>query len=297
MESSGFFSLVAGTLFLAVCAYGGAALYRQVEQPEIVMVQRTHLRESAELEGIVLREEQSLCFDRGTRPLALDVERLAAGQILALDASGQELLSQQAGIYFSETDGFEGLDAGSFDAGDVSALEELLAERPVKGGEGRLVTGCAWYYWALCSDKQALPDSGACRIEFEGMGESVPARIISLSLPENGRQAVLLRLNQGGSEYLKLRKTGAKLLFSEHSGLVLPEEAIHQAADGSKFVYTLSAGALERRTVEITYTGDGFSLAAFSAAPEALREGDRVVIGKEISQESQRERAGFHEYR
>ena len=55
MESSGFFSLVAGTLFLAVCAYGGAALYRQVEQPEIVTVQRTHLRESAELEGIVLR--------------------------------------------------------------------------------------------------------------------------------------------------------------------------------------------------------------------------------------------------
>ena len=39
MESSRFFSLVAGTLFLAVCAYGGAALYRQVEQPEIVTVQ------------------------------------------------------------------------------------------------------------------------------------------------------------------------------------------------------------------------------------------------------------------
>ena len=285
MESSGFFSLVAGTLFLAVCAYGGAALYRQVEQPEIVTVQRAHLRESAELEGIVLREEQSLCFDRGTRPLVPEGQRLAAGQALALDASGQELLSRNAGIYFSQTDGFEGLDAGSIDAGDASALEALLAEKPEKGGEGRLVTGSAWYYWALCSDKQALPDSGACRIEFAGMDESVPARIISLSPPENGRQAVLLRLNQGGSAYLTLRKTGAKLLFSEHSGLVLPEEAIQQAADGSKFVYTLSAGTMEARAVEITYTGDGFSLAAFGTGPEALREGDRVVIGNGISQE------------
>ena len=291
MESSGFFSLVAGTLFLAVCAYGGAALYRQVEQPEIVTVQRTHLRESAELEGIVLREEQSLCFDRGTRPLVPEGQRLAAGQALALDASGQELLSQNAGIYFSQTDGFEGLDAGSIDAGDASALEALLAEKPEKGGEGRLVTGSAWYYWALCSDKQALPDSGACRIEFEGMDESVPARIISLSPPENGRQAVLLRLNQGGSAYLTLRKTGAKLLFSEHSGLVLPEEAIQQAADGSKFVYTLSAGTMEARAVEITYTGDGFSLAAFGTGPEALREGDRVVIARETGLERQREGA------
>ena len=95
---------------------------------------------------------------------------------------------------------------------------------------------------------------------------------------------MLLRLNQGGSEYLTLRKTGAKLLFSEHSGLVLPEEAIQQAADGSKLVYTLSAGALERRAVEITYTGEGFSLAAFGTGPEALREGDRVVIGKDIQE-------------
>ena len=123
------------------------------------------------------------------------------------------------------------------------------------------------------------------------MGESVPAQIISLSPPENGRQAVLLRLNQGGSEYLTLRKTGAKLLFSEHSGLVLPEEAIQQAADGSKFVYTLSAGTLERRAVEITYTGEGFSLAAFGTGPAALREGDRVVIARETGLERQREGA------
>ena len=81
-----------------------------------------------------------------------------------------------------------------------------------------------------------------------------------------------------------MRKTGAKLLFSEHSGLVLPEEAIQQAADGSKFVYTLSAGTIEVRAVEITYTGEGFSLAAFGTGPAALREGDRVVIGKEIQE-------------
>ena len=285
MESSRFFSLVAGTLFLAVCAYGGAALYRQVERPEIVTVQSARLQESVELRGIVLREEQSLCFSRGTRPLAPEGQRLAAGQALALDRAGQEILCRQAGVYFSETDGFEGLSMESLDAGDASALEALLAAKPEEGGSGRLVTGWSWYYWALCPDRQELPQSGTCRIEFAGMGESIPARIISLSTPENGRRALLLRLNNGGSEYLKLRKTGAKLLFSEHSGLYLPEEAIQLAEDGSQFVNTLSAGTLEPRAVEITYTGEGFSLAAFGTGPEALREGDRVVTGKAFERE------------
>ena len=278
MESSRFFSLVAGTLFLAVCAYGGAALYRQVERPEIITVQRSHLRESAELTGIILREEQSLCFDRGIRPLALDGERLAAGQALALDGAGQEIPSPCAGIYFSESDGFEGLDAEKLNAGEITRLEELLAAKPKKDSGGRLVTGCAWYYWALCPEGQALPQSGACQIEFAGLEESVPARIVSLSAPDNGRQA-MLRLNAGGSAYLKLRKAEAKLLFSEHSGLYLPEGALQQAADGSEFVYTVSSGSLARREVAITYTGEGFSLAAFGTGPEALREGDRVVVG------------------
>ena len=285
MESSRFFSLVAGTLFLAVCAYGGAALYRQVERPEIVTVQSARLQESVELRGIVLREEQSLCFPRGTRPLAPEGQRLAAGQALALDGAGQEILCGQPGVFFSETDGFEGLGIESLDPGDAAALEALLEEKPEAGGDGRLVTGWVWYYWALCPEGQALPLSGSCRIEFAGMDESVPARIICLSPPEKGRQAVLLRLNNGGSEYLKLRKTGAKLLFSEHSGLYLPEEAIQLAEDGSQFVNTLSAGTLEPRAVEITYTGEGFSLAAFGTGPEALREGDRVVTGKAFERE------------
>lgn len=291
MGSSRFFSLVAGTLFLAVCAYGGAALYRQVERPEYTRVQSVHLSESAALTGIVLREEQSLCFSRGTSPLVQDGQRLAAGQALALDSTGQEIFSPGAGIYFSDSDGFEGLGAGEFRAEDIAALEELLAAQPEGDSQGRLVTGCSWYYWALCPDRQDLPQSGACRIEFEGLGESVPARIISLSPPEKGRRAMLLRLTQGGSRYLTLRKTGAKLLFSEHSGLYLPEEAIQRDLDGSNFVYLLSAGTPERRTVEITYTGEGFSLAASGSAPDGLREGDLVITGKEIAIDSERERA------
>lgn len=282
MESSRFFSLVAGTLFLTVCAYTGAAFYQRVEQPEIVTAQTMHLQESVELEGIVLREEHSLCFDRGIRPLAPEGERLATGQVLALDEQGQEILCQRSGIFFSGTDGFETFSVADIQVNDLAALDTLLAAKPGRSTSGRLVTGNIWYYWAFCPDRQALPDSGACRVEFDDMGESVPAHIIGLSTPEDGQRALLLRLTQGSSSYLTLRKTGARLLFSEHSGLYLPEEALQQATDGSQFVYTLSAGTVQRRSVEITYKGDGFFLAASGTSPETLREGDRIVIGKEI---------------
>lgn len=282
MEASRFLSLTAEVVFLAVCAYVGAAVYSHVEQPEFSTVQRIYIRDSAELQGIVLRSEQTLSFDRGTEPLAEDGRRLAAGDILAIDSEGRGLSSPCSAIYFSDTDGYEHLNADAIEPMDISALEELMAEKPGDRGDGRLVTGKSWYYWAICDPEDRLPPSGSCNIQFDGMNESIPARILSLSEPENNRQAILLRLDRGGSEYLRLRMTGAKLLFSEHSGLYLPEEAIMQAPDGTDFVYTLNAGVLEMQPVEIIYTGSGFSLVREDSGAGSLHEGDRIAMGKDL---------------
>lgn len=282
MESSRYFSLTAAIVFLAVCAYAGAAVYSRVEQPEIETVSLLHVQESAELQGIVLRREQSLSFTWGTTLLAQDSRRLSAGEPLAVDLLGDSLLCPCSAVFFSDTDGFEYLSPDSIDSGDVAALEALLDERPSERSDGRLVTDTAWYYWALASSKEDLPSSGQCSVQFDGMEESVQAQIISLSESQGGMRAMLLRLTQGGSEYLSLRKTGARLLFSQHSGLYLPNEAIMQEADGSKFVYILSAGITEKQPVEIIYTGSGFSLAAAGLASYSLREGDRVIVGKDI---------------
>ena len=88
MEASRFFSLTAGAIFLAVCAYAGAAVYSRVERPEIETVSRRQVRESVELQGIVLRQEQSLSFGWGTEPLAQSGQRLASGQLMGLDGLG-----------------------------------------------------------------------------------------------------------------------------------------------------------------------------------------------------------------
>ena len=269
-------------MFLAVCAYIGAALYSRVEQPEIEAVRLLQVQESARLQGIVLRREQSLSFSWGSKLLAQDSQRLAAGETLAVDMLGQELLCPCSAVVFSRTDGFEDLGPQDIEADDVSALEKLLNRKAGESADGRLVTDTAWYYWALTSSKDELPASGQCSIQFEGLEESVQAQVLSLSESSGGKRAILLRLTQGGSEYLSLRKTEAELLFSRHSGLYLPEEALMQEADGSEFVYILSAGIAEKQPVEIIYRGSGFALAAPGSTPQSLREGDRVIVGKDI---------------
>lgn len=281
MEASRFFSLTAGAIFLAVCAYAGAAVYSRVERPEIETVSRRQVRESVELQGIVLRQEQSLSFGWGTEPLAQSGQRLASGQLMGLDGLGREILSPCSALYFSDTDGYEHLGPEDFLPGDTARLEALLDSRPGERGDGRLVTGRSWYYWAFVSGRQPLPEAGECSIEFDGMDGSLPAWIINLARDEAGQQTVLLRLNLGGSEYLSLRKTGARLLFSEYSGLYLPEAAVMQAEDGSNFVYTLRSGMLEQQPVEIIYTGSGFFLAAGGGAG-GLHEGDRIAMGKDL---------------
>ena len=282
MDSARYFSLAAALVFLAVCAYIGAALYSRVEQPEIETVRLLQVQESARLQGIVLRREQSLSFSWGSKLLAQDSQRLAAGETLAVDMLGQELLCPCSAVFFSRTDGFEDLGPQDIEADDVSALEKLLNRKAGENADGRLVTDTAWYYWALTSSKDELLASGQCSIQFEGLEESVQAQVLSLSESSGGKRAILLRLTQGGSEYLSLRKTEAELLFSRHSGLYLPEEALMQEADGSEFVYILSAGIAEKQPVEIIYRGSGFVLVAPGSTPQSLREGDRVIVGKDI---------------
>lgn len=269
-------------MFLAVCAYIGAALYSRVEQPEIETVRLLQVQESARLQGIVLRREQSLSFSWGSKLLAQDSQRLAAGETLAVDMLGQELLCPCSAVFFSRTDGFEDLGPQDIEADDVSALEKLLNRKAGESADGRLVTDTAWYYWALTSSKDELPSSGQCSVQFQGMEQSVQAQVLSLSESSGGKRAILLRLTQGGSEYLSLRKTEAELLFSRHSGLYLPEEALMQEADGSEFVYILSAGIAEKQPVEIIYRGSGFALSAAGSPSQGLREGDRVIVGKDI---------------
>ena len=260
--------LIAGVLFLAVSAYVGARLWSRVESaPETQTVRAVTLTDSAELEGIVIRREQS--FRPAGEALFADGERIPAGTVPTVSGSA---------LYYSSCDTLEDLGPELLDTLDVAGLRSLLSRKSSPREIGRLVLDHAWYYAALVSADEPVPDSGRCRVLFEGFEVPAEASILSLSPPEDGQRVLVLRLTLGGDDYMSLRKCSARLIFSEYSGLYLPEEAVHQDEDGNQFVYTITAGVVERRAVDILYSEGDVCIAAFSAGAEGLREGNLVIV-------------------
>lgn len=265
--------LIAAVLFLAVCAYGGAKLWSRLEPaPQTQTVRAVTLTDSAELDGIVIRREQ--CFRPAGGECFADGERLPAGTAGSVSGSA---------LYYGSCDGLESLTPELLDGLDVGALKVLLSQKPSPAEGGRLVLDFAWYYAALVPAGEPVPASGRCRLLFEGFEIPAEANVISLSPEENGQRVLVLRLTLGGDEYMGLRKCRAKLIFSEYSGLSLPEEAVHRDGGGNHFVYTITAGVVERRQVDIIYTDGDSCIAALSPAADGLREGSLVIVsGKEI---------------
>ena len=277
-----FLRAVAVVLFLGACAYMGALLYEKLNRDmETVTVERVTVTDSAELYGIAVRREQLVCSPDGIQLLTQDGLRVAAQGEIAYTDSGKLLLSPCSALFYTAVDGYESLSPEDLDGLTPEELEQLLEQKPSAVGDavGRLVSGYNWYFAAFC-DSAELRAKGDCRILFDGMEQSVSAHVLSLSA-SGGKTMVLLRLNCSGSGYMFLRKTSAKLIFSEYIGLELPEEAVMTDEDGSKFVYTLTAGVVERKAVDIIYKTGKSCIAAISSSADALREGNTLIVSGE----------------
>ena len=273
-----FSSALWAVLFAAVCAWLLAGLRSEAGAPQTAELAFVTVLDSAELEGVAIRCETSVSLSRGFRATAESGSRIASGGQLAVRDDGSVMAADGSNLYFDSCDGYEYLGPEEIQQLSVSSLARLLKAQPEGKGDGRLVRGFAWYYAALCDYSDRLPSSGDCRVQFEGFSEPVRATVLSLSAPKRGKAALLLRLTAGG-EYLCLRKTAARLIFSEYSGLSVPREAIRSDEDGNNFVYVLSSGAFKAERVDILYTDADRALVSRSSENGGLREGMSVLIG------------------
>ena len=273
-----FVQVVAAVLFLAVCAYAGAWLLGDLRAgPETAIVRRATVTDSLTLEGIAVRREQLVCSPGG-RTLAENGQRLHAGAVVAETKDGT-IRTPASALFYTEVDGLEALSPELLEELTVPALEALLEKEPetTPSSLGRLVTGCDWYFAALVPEGTAL-EKKEYTLCFAGVNGRAAARLVAASPAEEGQIALLFRLTRGGQDYLSLRKTQATLILSEVTGLDVPEKAVWTDDDGREFVYTLTAGEMEKRLVEIIYRAEGRCIAAASKAPAGLREGATVAI-------------------
>lgn len=207
MRASRFFSALSSVLFLALCAYAGAYIYPKAAQKNAQEMPRAEVTQTVTLRGVAVRYER--VFDcAGT---AENAQRLSAGSPFGLDENGDELYSDASAVYFSESDGFEYLSPDKLDELNPDELEELLSMPVKEAPSPRLVTGFSWYFIALAPETAPIPETGRCRLLFDGFQNETDAYLVSASAADNGRRVLLFRLTAGGEAYLSLRQTSANI--------------------------------------------------------------------------------------
>ena len=207
MRASRFFSALSSVLFLALCAYAGAYVYPKATQKAASDVPRAEVTQTVTLRGVAVRYER--VFDcAGT---AENAQRLSAGSPFGLDENGDELYSDVSAVYFSESDGFEYLSPDTLSTMTADELDKILSSPVERSSAPRLVTGFAWYFIALISDTVPVPETGRCRLLFDGFQNETDAYLVSASAADNGRRVLLFRLTAGGEAYLSLRQTSANI--------------------------------------------------------------------------------------
>ena len=207
MRASRFFSALSSVLFLALCAYAGAYVYPKVTRKAAPEIPRAEVTQTVTLRGVAVRQER--VFDcAGT---AENAQRLCAGSPFGLDENGDELYCDASAVYFSHSDGFESLSPDTLSTLTADELEDILSSPLEESSAPRLVTGFAWYFAALAPETAPVPETGRCRLLFDGFQNETDAYLVSASAADNGRRVLLFRLTAGGEAYLSLRQTSANI--------------------------------------------------------------------------------------
>ena len=198
------------------------------------------------------------------------------------------LYAPAAGVFSSETDGFESLTPAVLDGITPEGVENLRTQGSDVPDDviGKVVTNHAWYYAAVMAEKDSdrLRVGDVTSLDFGyRSSRTVRATVRSISPTDrSGRVAVVFRCSSALGETLSLRLAEAEVVFRTYSGLRVPKKAVH-VEDEKTVVYTVSAGQMERKVVDILYTGEDFYLVEAGSEGSSLRAGNELIIsGKDL---------------
>ena len=200
------------------------------------------------------------------------------------DEDTRTLSAEIGGVFSTMVDGFEMLSSADLEGLTPSGLEALTdreAQIPANA-YGKLVSSFRWYFAAVMSETDAenLKVGRTATLNFgRYYGADIRAKVSSISAPENGSVAVVFRCDTALSDTLAMRSVSADVVYEEYSGIRVPADALrYDEETETDFVWCITAMQLERKTVTVLYRDEDFAVIARSAASDALRDGNTVVV-------------------
>lgn len=208
---------------------------------------------------------------------------------LAAGAEGDTavITSDCSGIFTALLDGYESVSPALLDGLTPSSLAELISapQGIPSGAYGKIVRSYQWYFAAVMSgeDAENLSVGRTATLNFgRYYGADIFAKVQSISPAEDGSVVVVFLCDSALSDTLGMRCVSANVVFETYNGIRIPADAVQTDPEtGDSFVWCITAMQLERKAVTVLYTDEDFAIIAISAAPDALREGNTVVVSGE----------------
>lgn len=221
---------------------------------------------------------------------------------------GVRVTVPQSGIFSGQVDGYETVLVPEITEGVTSSLLDSLESRAVEEDSsalGKLITNSQWYFIFSLGEEQAkrLTVGRAVPVRFSrDWSGTVDMTVERISLPENGRVAVVLSTRKFLSETTLLRRQTVELIFDSQMGIRVPlgavrvEEQTETDKESGETrtvqvtgVYVQVGAFAEFKPVTVLAQGEDYYMVR-PLLPEnadtvqqklALRAGDSVIIASE----------------
>lgn len=221
---------------------------------------------------------------------------------------GVRVTVPQSGIFSGQVGGYETVLVPEITEGVTPSLLDSLESRAVEEDSsalGKLITNSQWYFIFSLGEEQAkrLTVGRAVPVRFSrDWSGTVDMTVERISLPENGRVAVILSTRKFLSETTLLRRQTVELIFDSQMGIRVPlgavrvEEQTETDKESGETrtvqvtgVYVQVGAFAEFKPVTVLAQGEDYYMVR-PLLPEnadtvqqklALRAGDSVIIASE----------------
>ena len=222
-------------------------------------------------------------FDERIASLESDYNTLR--EQIDADASGT-ITSPKTGYFISEIDGFESLiDKESLFEKSVSEIEDIIKTEvvPMEQKIGKIADNYKWYYVISVSEDEAemFKEGKTLKVNFDGINDTVELVVDSKISDETSENVVIVLLCKTfTSELASLRQVSADIIFNTLSGLRISNDSIRFDNQQNIGVYILDRQEVKFKTVDIIYSGNGYSIAKVNKGSNtALQLFDEVFVG------------------
>ncbi|MBQ9414015.1 MAG: hypothetical protein IJU16_02690 [Clostridia bacterium] len=205
----------------------------------------------------------------------------------SVKGAGTAVKSPVAGYFVNTIDGYETtLTADMVTNITVDEIQNALKETPENpnGYIGKVVSSYEWYLTCVVPVEKlsALSIGSSMRIRLPFVSsDPIPVTLVAENRDRDGNAALVFRSDYMSAELSNIRKEQVQILIKEHSGLRVPDEAVHFDENGDVGVFVQEGNLILFRHIRVIYHSEteAYSICAIMSDEEQeKKDGDKEYL-------------------